>query len=147
MTKMTDLDLDTLKLEPGTPELTDAAPADVAAVMAYSQAVSLKRIADALEVLTARETAQRDHDRAKAFAETAAALDAQQAADQPGADSEGWIPWHGTCPVDPDDQVDFRMRDGSYDTGVAHNLDWSHCDSTRGAAGGWEIVAYRIHKD
>lgn len=57
---MTTTDFDASKLEPGTPELTDAAPADVAAIMAYSQAVSLKRIADAMTVNTEQ------HDRVEA---------------------------------------------------------------------------------
>lgn len=142
---MTATNFDASKLEPGTPELEHGSNSEAKMILAYSQAVSLKRIADALEILAARETAQRDHAKAKAFAETAATLDAQEAADQPGADSEGWIPWHGgKCPV-LIGAIDFRMRDGEEIQHVEYpdKLDWSHSTNRDS----WEIIAYRVHED
>lgn len=102
---MTTTDFDASKLEPGTPELTDAAPADVAAIMAYSQAVSLKRIADAMTVNTEQHDRveasmdafiQREGDMLERIAQALELLTERFAepATPPAAtpDADGWIP-------------------------------------------------------
>lgn len=98
-----------------------------------SQAVSLKRIADALDKLE------------RHLAPTVTA------APQPYTD--GWIQHDGgPCPVNPDQCVDTRFRDGDldYDTRAGH---WA-----MGRNDNWwlwqgraeritDIIAYRLHKD
>lgn len=57
---MTTTDFDASKLEPGTPELEHGRNSEAKMILAFSQAVSLKRIADAMTANTEQ------HDRVEA---------------------------------------------------------------------------------
>ena len=163
---MTTTDFDASKLEPGAPELEHGSDSAAKMILAYSQAVSLKRIADAMTANTEQHDRveasmdafiQREGDMLERIAVALERLTERLAAPAvtsteptPGADSEGWIPWHGgECPVTDGTAVDFRMRDGEeiFSVDYPTKLDWSHSGTVRGSRGGWEIVAYRIHND
>lgn len=55
-------------------------------------------------------------------------------------DADGWIEWDGgECPVEDDAIIDIRFRDGHEERGAGAGWDWEH-------SGGWDIIAYRLHK-
>lgn len=60
------------------------------------------------------------------------------------ADASDWIEWSGgECPVDPDDRIQFRCRDGVERDEYARFLNWSHLPISSGLSDA-NIIAYRI---
>ena len=56
-------------------------------------------------------------------------------------DADGWIQWTGgECPVDPESEVEIRLRDGDVNKGKAGVWFWLHdmCHADR------NIIAYRL---
>lgn len=129
---------------------------NVEALSFYSQAISLKRIADSLDRLASADkqatlTAQNLVEQLRLNAE-AQARERTAAVEAAKTDDNPWIEWPGgECPVPDGTLVDVRWRNG-----IVHvNERASRSDNNRGNAvgafwqkDGWDadIVAYRISK-
>lgn len=141
------IDLNSDGLEPGIPSLRDGTSHDGLVLMAYSQAVSLKRIADSLATLAATADAVRTtqanlnslFDKPQPYP-TTDGLD-QKLGAEPKTDDNDWIDWPGgECPVPDGMRIDVKFRYGAIvSTNGASLLDW-------GEFGAGTIVAYRISK-
>lgn len=58
------------------------------------------------------------------------------------ADEKEWIEWKGgDCPVDDEQRVEVKLRNGSLREEHAHYFIWDHWESSG------DIIAYRIIKD
>jgi hypothetical protein len=157
---MNHFDIDNAFLEPTARSDAQSEPQPTALLrMAYSQAISLKRIAEALERhFTPINMLAETPDPLERIAESLDAIAALLAAPaalrgtglQPAAD--GWLAWNGgECPVPAGTLVDVRHRDGDEFLGVSAGdpdevvaEDWSISDKQSHPG---DIVAYRIHKD
>ncbi|MDB4461468.1 hypothetical protein N9043_00810 [bacterium] len=59
------------------------------------------------------------------------------------SDNHQWIDWSGgECPVEEFSKVEYVLRDGDLETGMAWDLVWKH--DVIGISSSYEIVKYRV---